>query len=514
MRHRIALQDVVFALGILLLIGLAAYEFSFTGSVEEDKRVEFEEMLLFSIVVVFSILYLGWRRVRDQEREIKKRVEAERRAHELAHTDPLTGLANRRAFEQAIKAAIGAAPARDEIHAVFMLDLNGFKRVNDVHGHPEGDEVLSVVSARLREVVRGRDVLSRLGGDEFAMLAHHVGDVAGVANIAARIQSALEPPIKVATRSHRVSAGIGVALIPKDGSTAEEVVRKADIALYRAKSTGQPAIRFFEESMDEVVRERDLIERELREAIGTITLVPWYQPVTNLKTGKVTEFEALARWRHPSLGDIPPERFIPIAESGGLMNELGDWLFRCAAREAASWPDDVGLAFNISAAQLQDAGLGLRIMHTLAETSLSPRRLTLEITESAIVQDLDTASAALASLREAGVKIALDDFGTGYSSLYHLRKFKLDKIKIDRSFVHAMEHESESAAIVRALMGLGHGLGLTVTAEGVESLEEVEVLTAEGCEEGQGFVFSHAMTAGEARQFLREKSSLKSQGAA
>jgi diguanylate cyclase (GGDEF)-like protein len=501
-RHRVTVQDAAFVIGILLLVGLATYEFSFTGSVEADKRIEFEEMLLLGALVVFSILYLGWRRVRDQEREIKRRIEAERRSHELAHTDPLTGLANRRALEKAVKMATDAPPGAQEFHALFMIDLNGFKKINDVFGHPEGDDVLAAVAARLREVMRERDVLARLGGDEFAIVAHHLSGAEGATNIAVRIQTALQQPIENDGHTHRVSAGVGVALIPRDGNEATEIIRKADIALYRAKSAPQGALRFFEEDMDRHVRERDFLERELSTAIGTDALRPWYQPITDLKRARVVEFEALARWMHPTLGDIPPDRFIPIAESCGLMKDLSDWLLRCAARDAMSWPSDITLSFNISPSQLKDPALTLRIMQILGETGLSPSRLEIEITESAIVQDLDSARTVLTSLRDAGIRIALDDFGTGYSSLYHLRMFKLDKIKIDRSFVHAMETEPESAAIVRALMGLGHGLGLTVTAEGIETTGELDALTKAGCEEGQGFLFSKAVCARDTRNFF------------
>lgn len=503
MRHRLTVQDAAFVIGILLLVGLGAYEFSFTGSLEADQRVEFEEMLIFSALVVISILYLGWRRVRDQEREINRRIAAERRAHELAHTDPLTGLANRRALGKAVEAAIQAPPDADEIHALFMIDLNGFKKINDVYGHPEGDDVLVTLAERMKTVTRSRDTLARLGGDEFAMVAHHLAGPESAANLASRIQATLEQTVENGKHRHRVGAGIGVALIPRDGNTSDEIVRKADIALYRAKDASGSAIRFFEEEMDRHVRERDAIERELSAAIGTDNLLPWYQPITNLKTGEIIEFEALARWSHPTLGDIPPDRFIPIAESSGLMTRLSDWLLTRAVKDAVLWPEHVMLSFNISPSQLKDESLPLRVMKILADEGLPPWRLEIEITESAIVQDPEAASAILSSLRSAGVKIALDDFGTGYSSLYHLRMFKLDKIKIDGSFVHSMD-EPESAAIVRALMGLGHGLGLTVTAEGVETEAELAALKREGCEEGQGYLFGKAIPGSGTSRFFTQ----------
>lgn len=493
MRHRVAIRDVAVSISLAVSVGLAAWKFSFTGSSESSPQIELEELVTILIVVGAAITYVGWRRIRDQEREINRRIEAERHAHELAHTDPLTGLANRRVFETAVSAAVKAPPGAEQVHAILMLDLNGFKKVNDIYGHPAGDDVLAIVSDRLREVTRDRDTLARLGGDEFAMVAHHLSGPDAAAGIASRIAKVLDEPVVRGLHSHQIGAGIGIALIPRDGDNPEDVARKADIALYRAKSEGHSAICFFEEEMDRRVRERDKIETELAKTIGTDALVPWYQPIIDLRSGEVVEFEALARWAHPTLGELPPDRFIPVAESTGLIGKLGDWLLKCAARDAASWPANVMLSFNISPMQLKDRTLGLRILNILADEGLSPRRLEIEVTESAIVRDLEAAQQVLSSLRDAGVRIALDDFGTGYSSLYHLRNFKVDKIKIDRSFIKTMAAGDESAAIVKALLGLGSGLGLTVTAEGIEGQSELEMLLDQGCEQGQGFLFSKAV---------------------
>jgi diguanylate cyclase (GGDEF)-like protein len=504
MRHRVTLQDAAFVIGIILLAGFGAYELSFTGSVEADKRIEFEEMLMLGGLIVIAILYLGWRRVRAQEREISRRVVAERRAHKLAHTDPLTGLSNRRHFEATLRAAVNLPRGPNEVHAVLMLDLNGFKSVNDVYGHAEGDELIAATAGRLRSVTREHDLIARLGGDEFAIIAYHLAGVEGATNIAMRIVKSLDKPIRLDQHQHKVNLGIGIALIPRDADSAEEALRKADIALYRAKNEPESAVRFFEEDMDRHVRERDSMERDLAAAIGTEALRPWYQPIVDLKTDQVTAFEALARWSHPTLGDIEPDRFIPIAESSGLIRELGDGLLRRAATDAMAWPDHVMLSFNISPAQLKDTTLGLRILKILGETGLPPRRLEVEITESALVRDMETAQTVLSSLREAGISISIDDFGTGYSNLYHLRHFKLDKLKIDRSFIHAMNSESESAAIVRALTGLGNGLGLTIIAEGIEDKSESDALVREGCQQGQGFLFSRAVPAEETAAFFAD----------
>ncbi len=424
-----------------------------------------------------------------------RRILAEREARALALEDPLTGLPNRRQFDEALAHAVAAPPRAGASHAVLALDLNGFKKVNDVYGHLAGDEVLAQVALRLRQAVREGDLVARLGGDEFAVLATHIASSEAATGVARRIIEALEPPVLSSQGEHQVGAAIGIALSPQDGGV-DEILRKADIALYRAKG-GTSALCFFEPAMDAQVRERDHLERELRAAIGTPAMRPFYQPLVDLKSGTIIGFEALARWTHATLGEIPPDRFITIADDCGLIAPLTDDLLRQACAEAATWPRHLSLSFNVSPAQLRDMGLGLRLMGILAETGLAPQRLEIELTESALVRDLDAARHILGGIRDAGVRIALDDFGTGYSSLYHLRNFKLDKIKIDRSFIEAMAHDPESAAIVKALVGLGEGLSLAVTAEGVEDAEQRAMLIAQGCQEAQGFLFSRAVPAAE-----------------
>jgi diguanylate cyclase (GGDEF)-like protein len=496
-RHRVGVREAFLIICIVFTAGFFAFEFEFGNSFSGEKQIDFQEMLALGILIVGGIVYLGWRRLIEQEREIERRIAAESRAHELANTDALTGLANRRQFESALRKMIASPPGASRIHAVLSLDLNKFKRINDVYGHPTGDDVLVVVAQRLSVVMRNGDLLARLGGDEFAVIALHLAGAESATGIANRILKALESPIEVGSISHRVGAGIGIALVPDDGVDADEILRKADIALYRAKGDEQSATRFFEEAMDRHSREREDLERELAAAIEAGAVRPWYQPIVDLSSQQVIAFEALARWTHPTLGDIPPERFIPIAEDCGLIQQLSDDMLRRACTDALAWPAHVTLSFNISPAQLKEWTLGLRILGILGETGLSPQRLEIEITESAIVRDIEAAKKVLSSLREAGVRIALDDFGTGYSSLYHLRSFKFDAIKIDRSFVGNMASEEESGAIVRALTGLGHGLGLVITAEGIEQSGQREALLDQGCERGQGFLFSRAIPAQE-----------------
>jgi diguanylate cyclase (GGDEF)-like protein len=497
--------------GFLLLATLAggallAYEHDIfsppPGMPAQAHVVELDEALALTALLCVGLLALSWRFMVSQRREVARRIEAEHRARELSLQDSLTGLPNRRQFDQELKAAIAALPRTDAAHAVLMLDLNDFKRINDIYGHAAGDEVLIEVATRLRLAVRDGDLVVRFGGDEFAILARQLAGAEAATSIALRVIRNLDQPIVIGSIHHHIGVGIGIALIPQDGKNAPEIMRKADIALYRAKAEPRSASCFFEPEMDARLRERDLIERELRTAISTGTVQPYFQPLIDLRTKQITGFEALARWTHPTLGDVPPDRFIPIAESSGLMNALTDHLLRQAARAACQWPDNLTLSFNISPSQLKDRTLGLRILAILAEAGLSPLRLEVELTESALVSDLEGAQEVLGALRDAGVRIALDDFGTGYSSLYHLRNFKIDKIKIDRSFVDSMDREPEAAALVRALLGLGHGLGLTVTAEGVEQPGQAAALLVQGCEQAQGFLYARAMSAADASNFI------------
>jgi diguanylate cyclase (GGDEF)-like protein len=505
-RIRHSLLEGAFLFAFMAAATLIAYEIDIfpnpLGLPLQDKEIELDEALALASLLCMGLLVLSWRLLLSQRREVARRIKAEREARELALHDVLTGLPNRRLFDQDLKAAIAAPPRSGGAHAVFLLDLNDFKRVNDIYGHGVGDEVLIEVSMRLVRATRAGDLVARFGGDEFAILAQQLAGSEDATSISLRVIKELDEPITAGSVQHKLGVGIGIALVPQDGQDAAEALRKADIALYRAKAESGSAVRFFEAKMDRRIRERDLVERELRDAIRKNQVEPYYQPIFDLRANQVVGFEALARWRHHLLGDVPPERFIPIAESIGLINELSDNLLRQAVSAAREWPDSVTLSFNISSLQLKDRSLGLRILSILAEAGFPPRRLEIELTEAALVRDLDAAQEILGALREAGVRLALDDFGTGYSSLYHLRNFKLDKIKIDRSFVENMEREPEAAALVRALLGLGLGLGLTVTAEGVEQTAQATALLGEGCQQAQGFLYSKAVSAAEALRIL------------
>ena len=509
-RYRTTIWESVLLLAVMVVAALIAYEYDIfpnpPGVPTQEHVIEADEALALSTLLCLGLLALSWHFLLLQRREVARRIKAERRAHELAMQDALTGLPNRRRFDQELKGALSAPPHSHGAHAVFLLDLNAFKRINDLYGHGIGDEVLINIAMRLRRAARQEDLVTRFGGDEFAILARELAGSEDATNIALRVIKELDQPIATGPLKHHVGVAIGIALLPQDGRSEIEILRRADIALYRAKDEKpKSASRFFDADMDARTQERDLIERDLPGAINKGDVRPYYQPLIDLQTKHIVGFEALARWRHPTLGEVSPERFIPVAESCGLIAELTDHLLRQAARDATRWLDSLTLSFNISPSQLKERTLGLRILTILAEAGLSPRRLEIELTESALVRDLAGAQDALTALRGAGVRIALDDFGTGYSSLYHLRNFKIDKIKIDRSFVDSMEREPEAYALVRALLGFGRGLGLTVTAEGVEKPAQAVALQQEGCQQAQGYLYSRAMSANDAIDFIRKQ---------
>ncbi len=509
MRHRFTIWDfaVVLAAAIALLFLSAEYDILRVVGLRQGQAalIEVGELILISLILS-GLLFVALRRMRAQQREVARRTAAENKARELAFQDPLTGLPNRRQFDEAVAAALAAPPGVDRVHAVFLLDLNGFKNVNDLFGHPTGDIALRVVATRLAAVAReSGDLVSRIGGDEFGMLATQLRGPEDATGIALRLIAALNEPVQVDETSHNFGVGIGIAIFPRDGNTREEIIRRADIALYRAKSEPGSNLRFFEEKMDAQIRERAIVEAELRRAVADDVIKPRYQPIVDLATGAIAGFEAFPRWHHDLLGEVPPERFIPLAEETGLIRSLTEQLLRAACSDASHWPAETRLAMNVSARQLRMPGFGLSVLAILVDTGFQPHRLEIEVSESALVRDMSGVDAAFAELRKVGVKIVLDDFGTGYSSLYHLRNFKVDRIKIDRTFVERMGEEGESAAIVRALLGLGHGLGVEVTAAGIETALQREMLAGEGCDQGQGDLFSHPITGAEAQALFDKK---------
>lgn len=484
-RHRYTIRDAMLLLGGLAVMLYCAWAydlFEHEGALNEHQAViELDEALLIGVLLCLGLLATGWRHYRVQRREVERRAAAERRIREMAYQDSLTGLPNRRQFDDALQIAVASPPRAGAVHGVFLLDLNGFKAINDVHGHGVGDEVLIEVARRMLGAMREGDLVARFGGDEFAVLATHLGDPEAATNVALRVIEAIDPPIEAGGAIHRVGAGVGIALLPADADTAEEAMRRADVALYRAKAERRSALRFFEVEMDARVQERAAIETALRKAIDEGRIETVFRPTINLRTREVTGFDVEPRW-----GGIAPERFLAIAEETGLIHALADRVLRQACDAARGWPEHVAIAVDIFPGQLSDRLLSARIVRILNESGIDPRRLEVEVTESALVAQMDDARPLLAQLRGAGVRIALDNFGTGYSTLYHLRNLPLDKVKIDRSFIAAAAEGGEGESIVRALTGLGQGLGLTVAAEGSFDPGQEATLLGNGFDEGQG----------------------------
>ena len=501
MQHRRSLKDLTVLLAVLLVGLYLTFEYDLfkngDNAPPRERTIELDEALLLGAVVAVVLLAFSIRRYLEQKRETVRRIAAEQHARELAFQDPLTGLANRRQFDEALKAAVAAPPREGAVHAVLLLDLNGFKQINDVYGHSTGDEVLMITAQRLAEAMRDGDLVARLGGDEFAILALHLVGAEAATSVALRVVDALTPAIATGGTKHQIGLGIGIALIPDDAVTLEQALRKADLALYRAKEERRSAVRFFEEEMDKRVQERQWLEQELRAAVSAGSIRPYFQPSVHLTSGKIIGFEAVPRWVHPTFGEIAPERFIPIAEESGLIHELGEQILRQACMTAVQWPSDVVLSIDVLSSQLKDRNLKTRVIDILRETGLPCARLEIEITERTLVRDLEAAQQILGGLREEGVRIALDNFGTGYSSLYHLRNFKLDKIKIDSSFIRNMISEQESTTIVNALVGLAHGLGLTIAADGIQDSAQQASLIDTGCEQGQGNLYSLPIDPGQ-----------------
>jgi diguanylate cyclase (GGDEF)-like protein len=404
----------------------------------------------------------------------------------------LTGLSNRADFRTRLTTAIETGHSDGQRMAICCVDLDLFKDVNDTYGHPTGDRLLRMVAQRLRGELGQGDFAARIGGDEFAVVLDAVDAPAAVEATVARMVETLSQPYTIDGIDISIGASVGVALFPADGVSADELTKNADLALYQAKSEGRRRHRFFQQDLQRAAMERRELEADLRSALAENQLEVHYQPLVDISGRRVTGFEALLRWRHPTRGLIPPNDFIPIAEANGLIMPIGEWVLRTACAEAASWPEEIAVAVNLSPIQFRAANLTQTVVSALAQSGLAPRRLELEITESALLADTATTAATLHALRQFGVRIALDDFGTGYSSLSHLRGFPLDKIKIDRSFVKDLAERRDCTAIVTAISSLARSLGIATTAEGVETAEQLDFLRAQGCTQAQGFLFSPA----------------------
>lgn len=407
----------------------------------------------------------------------------------LATHDALTGLPNRGALRDELHRLL-KRNKRGEDLAVLCLDLDRFKAVNDLLGHPAGDELLRQVAERLRQCARETDFVVRLGGDEFAVLQCGAPQPSSSTTLARRIITALGTPFDLDGHRAHIGGSVGIAIAPFDGEEPEQLLKSADLALYRAKSDGRGILRFFEPAMDAQIQARRALEADLRRAVASEQFHLAYQPQVDTDSGTVSGFEALLRWQHPVRGSVSPVEFIPLAEETGLIVAIGSWVLAQACRDAATWPAAVSVAVNVSAVQFAEGSLVREVMRALGNSGLAPGRLELEITESVLMHDADQALLMLRELRQRGVRVAMDDFGTGYSSLSYLRSFPFDRIKIDRSFIHDIETNAEAQAIVRAVSGLGRSLGMATTVEGVETLGQLAAVRREGCRDVQGYLFS------------------------
>src|SRR5580704_9481422 len=434
-------------------------------------------------------------------KDITERRRAEAKIEYMAHHDALTDLPNRLQLYEQLRQLLARTRQGQHV-AVFCLDLDRFKDVNDAHGHPVGDLLLKAVAGRLRQCIRDADMAARLGGDEFAIMQAGASQPTDATSLASRLIEVIGAPYELDGKRVTVDLSIGIALAPGDGLDPEQLLKNADMALYRAKSDGRGLYRFFEPEMDARMQARRNLEIDLRKAIANSEFELFYQPLVDMKTEYVTGFEALIRWHHPERGMIPPLDFIPIAEETGLIVPMGDWVLRQACAEAATWPGNVKIAVNLSPVQFKNKILLPSVVSALAASGLSPNRLELEITESVLLQDSGATLAVLHELRGLGVRISMDDFGTGYSSLSYLRKFPFDKIKIDQSFIVDMSDHNDSLAIVRAVIAMGSGLGIATTAEGVETAEQFKRLKLEGCTEVQGYLFSPPRPAADVEGLL------------
>ncbi|MER9300317.1 EAL domain-containing protein [Mesorhizobium sp. M0621] len=441
----------------------------------------------------------GWVATFD---DVTERRRTEERMTHLAHHDTLTGLPNRQMFRERLDQALEGAAAP---LAIFSLDLDRFKAINDTWGHPAGDWLLKSVADRLQRCLRSEtDIVARFGGDEFVIIEFNLKSIADAEKLAKRIVEAIAKPFRYKNRDMHVGISLGIAVFPSDGRDADALLKNADTALYRAKSEGRNLYRFFEPGMDAMVRARRALETDIETALPRQEFDLDFQPIMNIASGEIVGAEALMRWHSPERGTVAPEEFIPIAEETGLIVPLGEWALRSACTAAASWPASLRIAVNVSAVQLKNGGFARSVISALAFSGVPAGRLELEITETVLLDESKAVLKTLRQLRELGIRIALDDFGTGYSSLGYLRRFPVDKIKIDRSFIRDIGNR-DTAAIVRTIIGLGAELGITVTAEGVETEVQLDILRGNGCVEAQGYLIGVPSNAADIQRLLKSR---------
>ncbi len=455
------------------------------------EEVEIQTTTGRSVPVEFScrmIDYKGLPATAVALRDLTDRKNSEARILHLAHHDALTDLPNRSLLQERLSRALAVAAQEGSKAAILYLDLDRFKPVNDVLGHAGGDALLVQVAGRVQAEIRSADTLARVGGDEFIIVQVNATSPERMSSLAERIIGRLSAPFQIAGRQVEIGVSIGIAVYPDDGANPESLLRAADTAMYRVKEEGRGSFRFFDASMDAKMLDRHLLEQDLRRALERGELALFYQPLANCRTGEVDGFEALMRWRHPIRGMVPPSEFIPLAEDIGIIVQLGRWAIETACRDAAGWSTPAKVAVNVSPVQFRQSTLLGVVSDALTQTGLDPARLEIEVTEGVFIENSGRAVSILSGLHDLGVRVGLDDFGTGYSSLNYLRLFSFDKVKIDQSFIRDLDQDGEATKIVKAIIGLGHNLGLSITAEGVETLEQLTFLREQGSDHLQGYL--------------------------
>ncbi len=465
-----------------------------------------DNLMISVLLLNIALSMLGWRRYRALKAEVALRRTAEARASQLATSDPLTGLLNRRAFGEMGARLIETALKRGKAVAMLIVDLDHFKSVNDLHGHLAGDQLLRAASQTMIAALPDHAIAARLGGDEFACSFAFDPTMAGaVDRVADAIIARMAEPFRIESVEAHIGASLGVARTESGCRTIDTLMRRADIALYVAKRAGRNQRIWFDTSMERELERRNAIELGLRAGIPSGQIVPWFEQQVDLASGEIIGFELLARWEHPEQGVIEPGAFISIAEESGLIGELSMSVMRSAFEEARHWDPRLLLGVNISPAQMRDPWLAQKIVKLLTEMNFPAERLEIEITEAALFENPGFATSIIASLKNQGIRVALDDFGTGYSSLTHLRALPLDRIKIDRSFVTQMTIDPEAAALVRMIIALADSLGIPAVAEGVETAEILMMLNGHGCPLGQGWHYGRPIPARATRALLAER---------
>ncbi|MEG3177533.1 EAL domain-containing protein [Sphingomonas sp. RB3P16] len=504
--RRNILNGAITVASILLFVGTGSSVLSTTVRTHFYGGAGPDQTLVIALLLNVALILFGWRRHRELAHEVTIRTAAEERAQQLAASDPLTGFLNRRSLAEEGAAMFVRARARGKAMALLMLDLDHFKMVNDMHGHAIGDALLQQVAVEIADAMPSVALTARFGGDEFACaFLFDSPHPSTVERVAEKLVSRLAQPFQVEGLQLHISVSVGIARSDFDCVSIDALMRSADIAMYAAKNSGRSRFAWFDLSMERELQVRNELEVGLRTAIPRQEIVPYFEQQIELSTGRLGGFEVLARWEHPTRGVISPDIFIPIAEETGMIADLSLSLMRQAFLAARDWDPALSLSVNISPCQLKDAWLAQKIIKVLTETGFPASRLEIEITETALFDNLPLAQSIVGSLKNQGIRLALDDFGTGYSSLAHLRALPFDRIKIDKSFIMSMNENSESAAIVTAITRLGESLNLPITAEGIEDVAIEDRLRALGCGKGQGFLYGRPTSIANTRRLLAER---------